>query len=453
MENPDTRYAKTDDGTYIAYQVVGEGPIDIAWLGGSYADLGWESPWENAWHAGLASFARLILHDRRAIGLSSRNVPVPNLETRVADLRTVLDAAGSTGTVIGGFLEALAPGVLLAATEPEIVRALVWWSPNPRPLWAPDYPWGWGREEVEYERRALEHWGTLEYAKAFADQFATDHGGAPSEAEMRSMARISASTCTPDVAIELTEAWWETDVRGVLPSVHVPTLLLAQEGDGDHVEITKYVASIMPEAALHIFDADDGDLWSKGDFDSYARPRLEVIQRFVGLEPQHIGMDSILSTVLFTDIVGSTEKQAALGDAGWRDLVHRHHAIVRERLQHWRGVENDTAGDGFYATFDGPARAIRCALDVVKRVGELGLEIRAGVHTGECQMIDGKVGGIAVTTGARIAALAGPSQVVVSQTVKDLTAGSGLAFDDAGEHVLKGVPDRWRLYRVMDEQA
>jgi class 3 adenylate cyclase len=224
-------------------------------------------------------------------------------------------------------------------------------------------------------------------------------------------------------------------------------LLSAGESEGNSVEITNYVASLMPHAEIDIYGSSGA--WGKDGFEADARPRLERIQRFVGLEPVQSGMDSILSTVLFTDIVGSTEKQAAMGDLGWRDLVHRHHAIVREQLERWRGVENDTAGDGFYATFEGPARAIRCALDVVKGVSELGLEIRAGVHTGECQLIDGKVGGIAVTTGSRISALGGPSQVLVSQTVKDLVAGSGFIFEDAGKHELKGVPDRWQLFRVV----
>jgi len=178
------------------------------------------------------------------------------------------------------------------------------------------------------------------------------------------------------------------------------------------------------------------------------RVSADGIRRFVGAERPPLELDTILSTVLFTDIVGSTQMQAALGDHGWRELIEQHHAIVRGSLVRWHGVENDTAGDGFYATFDGPARAIRCAQEVGERVRDLGIQIRAGVHTGECELIDGKVGGLAVTIGSRVAATAGPSEVRISQTVKDLVAGSGLTFEDAGEHELKGVPDRWRLYRV-----
>lgn len=449
MDVPETRYARAEDGAYLAYQVVGDGPVDVAWLDDAYTNLTWQGPWESTWYRGLTAFARVIIHDRRAIGLSSRNVPPPNLETRAADLLTVLDAAGSTRTVIGGWEESLAPGLLLAATEPERVRALVWWSAAPRTTWAPDYPWGWGQQEVDHERRALQGWGTMAYARMWADGFAAHHGGAaPAEEDVRAMARISASTCTPDVAIELSEVWWETDVRGVLPSVHVPALLIAQEGDGRHVEITQHVASLMPQTETQIFSRDDADAWTGGDFQRFAKPRLEAIQRFIGVEPARPEMESILSTVLFTDIVDSTDRQVTLGDQGWKELIQRHHDVVRNALERWNGVENDTAGDGFYATFDGPARAIRCAEEVVARVRPLGLQIRAGVHTGECRVIDGKIGGLAVTIGARIAAEAGPSDVLISQTVKDLVAGSGLVFEDAGEHDLKGIPDRWHLYRV-----
>jgi class 3 adenylate cyclase len=256
------------------------------------------------------------------------------------------------------------------------------------------------------------------------------------------MGMMSRQTTTPDVARELTRIWHETDVRGVLPSVQAPTLLVANEQYAEDVEIAEYVASLMPEAEVARAPGFDPP---QDEFN------LDLVRRFLGIErpaPEH---DTILATVLFTDIVGSTDKQASLGDRRWRDLVEQHHAIVREALGRWRGVENDTAGDGFYATFDGPARAIRCALEITKRVRELGVEIRAGVHTGECELIEGKCAGITVSIGARVALNAGPSDVLVSQTVKDLVAGSGLRFEDRGERELKGVPDRWRLYRVVGE--
>ncbi len=446
MEIPDPRYAKTEDGAYIAYQVVGDGPVDIAWQFDFYGNIDalWDSPFDRGWFEGLASFGRLILHDRRATGLSSRDVPVPNLETRAADLRAVLDAVGSERVVLGGWFESLAPCVLLAATDPDRVGALVWSNPTPRTIWAPDYPWGWGPEAVERERAGLADWGTIEHARAWAEQFAIDNGFQPGEEDVRAIARMSRNTCTPDVAARLCEIWWETDIRGVLPSVQVPTLLIADAES--HRGVTEYVASLMPQAELKAFPGEGEWPRSRDEVERYARPRLDAIQRFIGVEPKRAAMDTILSTVLFTDIVGSTEQQARLGDRGWKELVERHHATVREALQAWRGIENDTAGDGFYATFDGPARGIHCAHEIRDRVQNLDIEIRAGVHTGECELIDGKCGGIAVTTGARIAALAQPSQVLVSQTVKDLVAGSGFSFELAGEHELKGVPDRWRLY-------
>jgi class 3 adenylate cyclase/pimeloyl-ACP methyl ester carboxylesterase len=452
MDIPDPRYVKTDDGTYIAYQVVGDGPVDIAWqfdFGGNL-DVWWDSAWDRAWFEGLASFGRLILHDWRATGLSSRNVAVPNLETRAADLLAVLDAAGSKNAVMGAVFESLAPCVLLAATAPERARALVWWSPSPRTTWAPDYVWGDGPDEVALELEALEHWGTSEYGRLWADAFEQEQGVRPPEEAVRWQAKRSRNTCTPDVAVELQKIWWQTDIRGVLPTVQVPILLIVDEGGSAHPAITEQVASLMPHAVVEGFPLD---LWpvSRDEIDRVNRPRLEAIQRFLGVQPHRASIDRFLSTVLFTDIVGSTHQQASIGDRGWKELIERHHAIVREALADWRGVESDTAGDGFYATFDGPARAIHCALEIRDRVRDLGIQIRAGVHTGECELIDGKAGGITVTTGARISALADPSQVLVSQTVKDLVAGSGLSFEPTGEHDLKGVPDRWRLYAATSD--
>jgi class 3 adenylate cyclase len=235
--------------------------------------------------------------------------------------------------------------------------------------------------------------------------------------------------------------WYDTDVRGILPSVHASTLLLAETNAEPSTEV-EYVASLMPNTEVRTVPGHpySAELTDAG---------LDAIRRFVGLEPPVTGLDTILASVLFTDIVGSTDRQAALGDLAWKDLVEQHHAIVREALSRWRGVENDTAGDGFFATFDGPARAIHCALEIVERVRDLGIEVRASVHIGACELIDGKIGGITVSIGARVGALAGASEVLVSQTVKDLVPGSGLTFEDAGEHELKGVPDHWHLYRVV----
>jgi class 3 adenylate cyclase len=443
--DPDTRYATTPDGVYIAYQVAGEGPVDVAWQTDftNNIDVMWESPVFGPVFRGIASFARLILHDRRGTGLSSRNVSPPNLETRVADLRVVLDAVGSERPVLAGFIEGGASAVLLAASNPERVQSIVWWGPAARSLWSPDYPWGVRPESVEVDERELQHWGTLEGARIWAEGESI-YGRVFTEEQIRFNAKLRRHTGTPDVARELTRIWYETDIRQVLPSVNVPALLLDQHATQSDVEKTQYIASLMPQAELKVLPPG---LMSSPEVLSAA---VDEVRRFVGAEAPMPDLDTVLATVLFTDIVASTEKQAALGSQAWKELILRHHAIVRETLQRWHGVEADTAGDGFYATFDGPARAIRCALDIVLRIRELGIEVRAGVHTGECEIIDGKCSGIAVSIGARVASTAGPSEVRVSQTVKDLVAGSGLSFEDAGEHVLKGVPDRWHLYRVVE---
>jgi class 3 adenylate cyclase/pimeloyl-ACP methyl ester carboxylesterase len=447
MELPDTHYARTADGAYLAYQVVGDGPVDIAWQfdGPGQLDVWWEQAWDSAWFEGLASFARLILHDRRGTGLSSRNVAVANLETRADDLRVVLDAVGSQSAVLGAWFESLAPCVLLAASHPARVRALVWSNPAPRTVWAPDYPWGRRPEDVALELEGLKDWGTIRYARAWADEYAAVHGQHPPEDAVRWMTKLTRGACTPDVAAEIYRVWHQTDIRGLLPSVQAPTLLLVGEGEGVNPAIAQHVASLIPDASVMLLPRAEWPI-GRDEIERVNRPRLEAIQRFVGIEPRRASIETVLSTVLFTDVVGSTERQARLGDRAWKDVIERHHAIVRESLSAWRGIENDTAGDGFYVTFDGPARAIHCALEVRDRVRALGIEVRAGVHTGECELVDGKPGGIAVTIGARIAALAAASQVLVSRTVRDLVAGSGLEFEPAGEHELKGVPDLWRLY-------
>ena len=441
MEIRDTRYVKTPDGVYIAYQTAGEGPIDLVWqfdfLGN--VDLIWEDPGLGPFLDALTAFCRVILHDRRGTGLSSRNVPPPNLETRVSDLRLVLDAVGSDRPTLAGAMEGGAPNVLHAATDPERVRSIVWFEPMPRVVWTPDFPWGVKPEYFERDQRDLDLWGTNEYGAASAETEASGgHVLLPEEIRVRGMQ--SRHTATPDVARELTRIWYETDVRGVLPSVQARTLLITREDASEDIEATEHVASLMPDAAVATVPGYGPDMLD---------PVLDVIRPFLGVELPAPELDTILSTVLFTDIVGSTEKQAELGDRGWKELVERHHAIVREGLSRWHGVENDTAGDGFYATFDGPARAIRCALEVTDRVQDLGVEIRAGVHTGECELIESKCAGLTVSIGARVASNAGASEVLVSQTVKDLVAGSGLGFEDRGEHELKGVPESWHLYRVV----
>jgi len=443
----DTRYARTPDGAYIAYRTFGEGAVDIVWQADllSNFDVAWEYPPERAWLTGLASFARVIVHDRRGTGASSRNVPAPNLETRVADLKAVLDAVGSDRSVLGADFEGGAPNILFAATHPDRVRGLVWWSPLPRSDRAPDFPWGDNRDDPESiaaESRSLESWGTSDFGEVFRSQQAAEGNRIPEDWSVV-MSKHSRQTCTPDVARELMHIWHETDVRGVLPAVQAPTLLIAHAAAEGDVESAEYVASLMPRAEVATFPGEIAVSLETVD------AHLDRVRRFIGIDTPAPSLDSVLATIVFTDIVGSTEKQASIGDRAWKELVEGHHDVVRQSLQRWRGDEVDTAGDGFFATFDGPARAIRCALEAVEHVRDLGIELRAGAHTGECELINGKVGGLAVSIGARVAAKGGPSEVLVSQTVKDLVAGSGFTFHDAGEHELKGVPDRWRLYRVV----
>ncbi len=436
----DTRYAITSDGIYLCYQTLGEGPIDIVWQPDwpGNIDMTWDAPIIGPWLRELSTFGRVIMHDHRGVGLSSRNVPVPTIEQRVEDLRVVLDAARAANPVLVGLFSSGAVHAMLAATDPGRARALVWIEPSARSAWSPDYPWGAGPDYHAAEQRTLETWGTAGYGVAHLEHERAVGNDMPIEfAEYES--RQTRNACTPDVAREMAAIWYETDVRGVLPAVRCPTLLLPRAApDGSECE---YIASLIPGAEIRELPAGP---WS----DATMSAELAELRAFIGVEPPSTEPESVLAAVLFTDIVGSTERQAALGDAAWKQLVERHHAIVREEIERWKGDEVDTAGDGFYATFGGPARAVRCALSIEDRVHDLGLRIRAGVHVGECTVINEKVGGLPVTIGARIASQAGPSEVLVSQTVKDLVPGSGLGFEDAGEHELKGIPDRWRLYRV-----
>jgi class 3 adenylate cyclase/pimeloyl-ACP methyl ester carboxylesterase len=433
-----TGYAVASDGAYIAYQTYGDGETNLVWQFDWFGNIDalWEVDWLRDWLPGLGTFSRVILHDRRATGLSSRNVPAPNLETRVSDLLAVLDAIGADGpVVVGGFLEGGAPNALLAATFPERVQSLIWVSPSPRSTWTPDYPWGIKPEYVEFERESFAVWGTTEYGRIFAEHLAPV--GALTEDDAAWLGKLSRQTCTPDVARALAEIWYQTDVRGALPAIQAPSLLIhTSETDADRAEC-EYVASLIPTATVRSFPGA-----------RFTTSYLDAVRQFLGVEPPRPSLDSLLTTVLFTDIVESTQRQTALGDLEWKALVERHHRVVRHALDRWRGTEDDTAGDGFFAHFDGPARAIHCGIEISERVRDLGLQVRSGIHTGECELIDGKPGGVSVTTAARISALAGPSQVLVSQTVKDLVAGSGFGFDEAGEHELKGIPDRWRLYQA-----
>jgi class 3 adenylate cyclase len=433
-------YARPEDGAYIGYRVDGDGPVDIVfqteWPGN--IDFDWQSSATAPWLLELSTIGRVITHDHRGVGLSSRNVELPTLETRVDDTLAVIRATGARRPVLYGLFATGAVNALLAATRPRLARALIWLEPSARFAWAPDYPWGRDEAERQLEMDFVGLWGTEAYGKAFIEQEESAGNEFPDSASY--LALQSRNACTPDVAARLAEMWFETDVRDVLGAVKTPALLLVHRDRQASVEEAEYIASRMASATVRTLP---GDAWTIEE----AAAWVEEVREFVGLAKAEAA-DTVLSTVLFTDIIDSTRKLATLGDRQWKDLVHQHHALVRRSLTRWRGVENDTAGDGFYATFDGPVRAIRCAQEIAAAVRDLGIEVRAGVHTGECEVIEGKSTGLAVSVGARVAAIAGPSDVLVSQTVKDLVAGSGLMFEDAGEHQLKGVPDTWRLHRV-----
>jgi pimeloyl-ACP methyl ester carboxylesterase len=428
-----------NDGVHVAYTVVGDGPIDVVYTSGIWSNLDvmWEEPRWAHFLDRLASFSRLIVFDMRGVGLSDRGSEPPFLESQMNDMSAVMAAAGSESAVIFGGARGGAMSMLFAATYPERTKALVLYAGVAKTVRSADFPYG----KSEQDQRA------------FFDRFVAEMGtgqnldlqgpsGADDPRFVRWWARFERLVATPSAYRELAAIFLDLDVRAVLPSIQAPTLVLQRVGDRiTPVEQARYLAATIPTARLVEFPGDD-HIPFLGDGDAV----IDEVEEFVtGTRPAP-DVDRVLATVLFTDIVGSTERQVAMGDRAWKDVVLAHHGLVRGALTRWRGVENDTAGDGFYATFDGPARAVRCALEVADHVRDLGIEIRAGVHTGECEVVDGKYGGIAVATGARIAGLAGPSQVLVSQTVKDLVAGSGLVFEDHGEHSLKGVPQRWHLF-------
>jgi class 3 adenylate cyclase len=337
---------------------------------------------------------------------------------------------------------------LFAATYPQRISGIFWNYPRARLAWAPDYPWGQGPEAFEKAVREAALWGTSEHARELAQARAAQRQDIPDdqlhtvevdEELVRRYARVTRNTVSPDVAEEVTRIAWQTDVRDILASVRAPAALLVGEGDGAvALAEAEYVASLMPNATVHVVPGRSG---------LQIETMVEIVRHLAGVE-QHRSSSTVLATVLFTDIVDSTTKQAELGDRGWRELLLAHHSAVREALTRWEGTEHDTAGDGFFASFVGPARAIHCAREITERIEELGLETRAAVHIGECEVADGKPTGLAVTIGARLLGVASGREVVVSQTVKDLVAGSGFSFTDRGEHTLKGVPEPWRVYAV-----
>jgi class 3 adenylate cyclase/pimeloyl-ACP methyl ester carboxylesterase len=447
MDAPRTRYATTREGVCVAYQVFGDGPYDLVYSPGWVTNIEvlWEWPGVARVFSRLAARCRVALYDKQGTGLSDRVASLPSLEARMDDLLAVMDGAGMTKAALLGPTQGAALSALLAATYPERVSAFLPYGGFARAAWAPDWMFGFrDDEDSDWDAHlTAEEWGTQEWASRFCVDWGAE-ALRDDPAFLTWLAKMMRFSATPTAATAFNDAFGETDVRHVLPSIAAPSLLLYRAGQGEREEV-EATAAMIPLARVVELPADH---WSPylGD----PEPMAKAIEAFLdGIHDQESDFDRLLATVLFTDIADSTARAAALGDREWREIVERHHTTVRALLTRFRGQEIDTAGDGFFASFDGPARAVRCAQAIVEATERLGLAVRAGVHTGEVQVIDEKIGGIGVNIGARVGAAAGPSEILVSQTVKDLTAGSGLVFEDAGEHELKGVPDRWRLYRVV----
>jgi len=438
---PATKYAKSGD-VHIAYQVAGDGDSALILIPGwvSNIEYAWEEPAMAPFLARLTTFAQLVLLDRRGTGLSDRVSELPTLEQRMDDVRAVMDAAGLERATLFGLSEGGPMSMLFAATYPERTAGLVLFGTFARLMRAPDYPAGVPPEVFDVLLQMVEvSWGT---GLISTNHFAPSHAG--DEAFRRSWARFERLGVSPAGMQTLLRMLPETDARSVLPIIRVPTLVLHRSGDQIiRVEAGRYVAEHVAGAKFVELPGVDHFAWA-GDSNAV----LDEVEEFVTGTRRPAASDRVLATVLFTDIVGSTERAVALGDRRWRDLLDRHHALVREQLERFRGREIDTAGDGFLASFDGPARAVRCAAAIVAAVGRLGIEVRAGLHTGECEVLDGKLSGVAVHTGARVASLARAGEVLVSRTVKDLVAGSGIAFEARGAHVLKGLPGEWEVFAV-----
>jgi pimeloyl-ACP methyl ester carboxylesterase len=433
----ETRYAKSGD-VHIAYQVTGNGPIDLVLVPGfvSHLEADWDSPAKSRLFQRLGSFCRLIRFDKRGTGLSDR-VKIPTLEQRMDDVRAVMDAVCSRKAALFGYSEGGPMSILFSATYPARTTALIIYGSYARRLRAADHPYGKTPEEWEaFVQRLEREWG----GPAAIDVFA------PSQAANPKFQQAFASYCrqaaSPGAVVDIMRMNGEIDVRPVLPVISVPTLILHRTGDRlTEIGQARYLASRIQGARLCELAGDD-HIFHSGDGDAV----INEIEDFLTGARHDPEPDRVLATVLFTDIANSTERAADVGDRRWRELLEQHHAMVRRNLSEFRGREIDTAGDGFLTTFDGPARAVRCASAVIEGARALGLGVRAGVHTGECEIMGEKLSGLAIHIGARVASNASPGEVLVSSTVKDLVAGSGLRFTDRGIRVLKGVPGEWRLF-------
>jgi pimeloyl-ACP methyl ester carboxylesterase/class 3 adenylate cyclase len=450
---PETHYATSGD-FQIAYQSFGSGP-DLVWVPGwvSQLDLYWDEPALMRFLERLASFARVIVFDRRGIGLSDRVRPesLPTLEQRMDDIRAVLDDLGVASAAVFGQGFGTPIALLFAATYPERTSSLVLYTPTAKGgLRTEDYPWGSTPEQQEeWRERSTRMWGTTEFAAEWLARLAPTAAG--DERTIEWTARVLRASGNPAASRALAKMNAAADVRSILHSVHVPTLVLVREqvrapaggADIDSPAESRWVAERIPNASFVVVPGRDYLPWF-GDQDAL----VDEIATFVtGVRPVR-EPDRALVTMLLTDIVRSTERVVELGDLRWRELLERHNETVRHVLTRHGGREIDRAGDGFLATFDGPARAVRAALAIVEEVARLQLEVRAGVHTGEVELVDDGIGGIALHTAARVAALADPGEVVATRTVKDLTAGSGIEFRPRGTQTLRGVPGEWELYTV-----
>jgi class 3 adenylate cyclase len=439
---PPTRYVRSGDVS-IAYQVFGDGPFDIVLMlpWGSHVELAWEVPMMRAFFERLASIGRVINFDKRGVGLSDKSGGYSSPETRMDDIRAVMDAAGCERAAIIGWSEGVQLSLLLAATYPDRVWGLVACGGSVRQRVRP-------KEEVLISM-AEERVGRERDPNGAGLAEARDGSPNATEEELQAIVRMFRYALSPGDEFTYGRMAIEVDVRHVLSAIAVPTLVLQNAEDNwTPVARGRELAELVP-GATYVEVPIRGHIPAVADMDAFVTP----IESFLleSWEEQAAGRapERVLATVLFTDIVDSTARMAKVGDRAWRELLERHHAIVRTQLTRSRGQEVDTAGDGFFASFDGPARAVRCAQAIVEGVRELGIDVRSGLHTGECELVDGKISGIAVHTGARVATHAGAGEVLVSSTVKDLVAGSGLEFEDRGVHELKGIPGEWRLYAAV----
>ena len=436
---PETQYARLG-GLHLAYQVLGAGPPDILLLDQwfSHQEAQWDVPPLADLRERLASFGRLITFDKRGTGLSDpiATSALPTLEELIEDVPAILDAVGSEHAAVianigGGIL-----AVTLAAAHPERVASLILVDCFARFLDAPDFPIGSDREALEATLAALDvGMGRGVMLDFFVPSRAQD------ETLRRGWSRYERQAASPGSSMAIVRMIYESDVRELLPLIGVPTLVIGRAGGHFRVEHGRYVAEHIPGARYVELPGTDNLLWA-GDQDAV----VGEIQEFLTGSRPALEPHRVLATVLFTDIVGSTQRAAEMGDARWQSLLGEHHRAVRRQLERFGGHEIDTSGDGFLATFDGPARAIRCAVAIRDALAEIGLEVRAGLHTGEIELRGDDIAGLAVHIGARISALAGAGEVLVSSTVKDLVAGSGISFEDRGSQVLKGVPGEWHVF-------